>query len=149
MRCTVFPSSESITSLTNGHIELETVRCIRLVFSAISRFASLPFFSSFPGWNCSFAEFASLLYCSKSFFSVDATRDFGVEERSLCVFFFSGVLNADPLRLLLFPGDGLDFLDFLALGSAPDDPLFVFLVSAMVEIWVGGGERRGAVVLRR
>ena len=33
-------------------------------------------------------------------------------------------------------------LDFLALGFAPVVALFFFMISAMVEVWVGDGERR-------
>ena len=43
--------------------------------------------------------------------------------------------------LMLFMVPPVD-LDFLALGFAPVDALFLSLLSAMVEVRVGDGERR-------
>ena len=57
----------------------------------------------------------------------------------MSVFFFDFL---GFLGLFLEPPVELDALDFLALGFAPVDALFLALSFAMVEVRVGDGERR-------
>ena len=118
-RWSVFPSSDAMTLLNLGHIELETFKMNSLQFSLTICLTSLSFCSSFPGFRLSCIFFAFTLCFAKVFLSVGGVPAFFLLFFFKLPFFFSctfcaGVVAPDSVCLFFLLPSVFSISDELA-----------------------------------